>query len=599
MTAMLINRRDLDFMLYELLDVEALTARPRFAEHGRETFAAALDTAHEIAEKRFAPHNAKADANEPTFDGETVTLLPEVGEAVRAFASAGLMAAHQDFDLGGMQLPWVVTQACMAMFQSANVSTAGYPFLTMAAANMLQAHGSQEQVGLFLRPMLEGRFLGTMCLSEPQAGSSLADIRTRATPTAEDHYLLSGNKMWISGGDNELTENIVHMVLARIEGAPPGVKGISLFLVPKFLVNADGSLGARNDVRLAGLNHKMGYRGTVNTALNFGERGNCVGYLMGEPHQGLAQMFHMMNEARIGVGLGATMLGYAGYLHSLDYARDRPQGRPPTAKDPTVAPIAIVGHADVRRMLLAQKAYCEGALALCLTAARMIDDQHTAPDAEARRRAGLLLDVLTPVVKAWPSEWCLEANKLAIQVLGGYGYTRDYPVEQLYRDNRLNMIHEGTNGIQALDLLGRKAGMAGGEGLALLLDEMRACAARAADVEGLAEFAAALSAAADRLRATTAALLAAAREDAERSLANAHVYLELVGTTVIAWTWLRQALVASRRRDGAPDDDAAFYAGKIQACRYFFRFELPRTEAQARLLSALDDTTLAMKEAWF
>lgn len=599
MTSMLINRRDLDFLLYELLDVEALTARPRFAEHGRETFAAALDTAHEIAEKQFAPHNAKADANEPTFDGETVSLIPEVGEAVRAFASAGLMAAHQDFDLGGMQLPWVVTQACMAMFQSANVSTAGYPFLTMAAANMLQAHGSQEQVGLFLRPMLEGRFLGTMCLSEPQAGSSLADIRTKATPTSEGHYLLSGNKMWISGGDNELTENIVHMVLARIEGAPPGVKGISLFIVPKFLVDADGSLGARNDVRLAGLNHKMGYRGTVNTALNFGENGGCIGYLMGAPHQGLAQMFHMMNEARIGVGLGATMLGYAGYLYSLDYARNRPQGRPLTARDPTAAPIPIVGHADVRRMLLAQKAYCEGALALCLTAAQMIDDQHTAPDPEACRRAGLLLDVLTPVVKAWPSEWCLEANKLAIQILGGYGYTRDYPVEQLYRDNRLNMIHEGTNGIQALDLLGRKAGMAGGEGLTLLLDEMRASAAEAADVDGLSEFAEALSIAADRLETTTATLLAATRADPERSLANAHVYLEMVGATVIAWTWLRQALIAARRRTDAQADDAAFYAGKIQTCRYFFRFELPKTEAQARLLSGLDDTTLTMKDAWF
>lgn len=599
MTSMLINRRDLDFMLYELLDVEALTARPRFAEHGRETFAAALDTAHEIAEKQFAPHNAKADANEPTFDGETVSLIPEVGEAVRAFASAGLMAAHQDFDLGGMQLPWVVTQACMAMFQSANVSTAAYPFLTMAAANMLQAHGSQEQVGLFLRPMLEGRFLGTMCLSEPQAGSSLADIRTKATPTAEGHHLLSGNKMWISGGDNELTENIVHMVLARIDGAPPGVKGISLFIVPKFLVDADGSLRARNDVRLAGLNHKMGYRGTVNTVLNFGENGDCIGYLMGEPHQGLAQMFHMMNEARIGVGLGATMLGYAGYLYSLDYARNRPQGRPLAAKDLTAAPVPIVEHTDVRRMLLAQKAYCEGALALCLSAAQMIDDQHTAPDTETRRRAGLLLDVLTPVVKAWPSEWCLEANKLAIQILGGYGYTRDYPVEQLYRDNRLNMIHEGTNGIQALDLLGRKAGMAGGEGLTLLLAEMRASAGEAADVDGLAAHATALSAAADRLETTTATLLAAAAEDPERSLANAHVYLEMAGTIVIAWTWLRQALVAARRRDGAHDDDRAFYAGKIRACDYFFRFELPKTEAQARLLSDLDDTTLAMKDAWF
>ncbi|MBM3561144.1 MAG: acyl-CoA dehydrogenase, partial [Alphaproteobacteria bacterium] len=366
MSAPSVNRRELDFLLFDLLDAESLTRRPRFAEHDRRTFAAAVDTACRLAETHFAPHNRKADLNEPTWDGTAVTMIPEVRQACTAFAEAGFLAAHHDAELGGMQLPWCVTQACMAAFQAANVSTAAYPFLTIAAANLLLAHGSQEQQAMYMRPMLDGRCFGTMALSEPQAGSSLADIRTRAEPTDEGHYRIAGTKMWISAGDHQLSENIVHLVLARIKGALAGVRGISLFLVPKVLVNADGTLGRRNDVRLAGLNHKMGYRGTTNTLLSFGEGGDCVGYLVGQAGRGLDSMFHMMNEARIGVGMGAAMLGHAGYLHSLDYARSRPQGRPPDAKDPAAPQVAIVEHADVRRMLLAQKAYTEGAMALCL-----------------------------------------------------------------------------------------------------------------------------------------------------------------------------------------------------------------------------------------
>lgn len=577
--------RELAFQLYDVLDAEALTRRPRFAEHSRETFDAALETARKVAETYFAPHYAKADREEPRFDGERVHLPEEVGQAVRAFAEAGFMAAHQDAELGGMQLPWCVTQACFALFQAANISTAAYPFLTIAAANLLQAHGSQEQIGLYLRPMLEGRFLGTMALSEPQAGSSLADIRTRALPQPDGSYHLVGDKMWISGGDNELAENIVHMTLARIDSAPPGVKGISLFLVPKYPVEADGSLGPRNEVRLVGLNHKMGYRGTVNTVLKFGENGPCRAWLIGQPHQGLAYMFHMMNEARIGVGLGAAMLGYAGYRASLSYARERLQGRPPSGKNPLAPPVPLIEHADVRRMLLMQKAWCEGALALCLYAARLVDEQKTAESAEARREAGLLLDVLTPIVKAWPSEWCLEANKWAIQVLGGYGYTRDFPVEQLYRDNRLNMIHEGTNGIQAIDLLGRKARS---EGFALLLAAIeRDCAAASAS---LAEFRDDLRNARATLARVTETLLA--EGDATRMLANASAYLQLAGSVAIAWMLLRQASAAAK----LPPDD--FTAGKRAACQWFFRWDLPQVETLARRLEAFDDTALATKPEW-
>jgi hypothetical protein len=387
-------------------------------------------------------------------------------------------------------------------------------------------------------------------------------------------------------------------VLAKIPGGPPGVKGISLFVVPKVLVDADGSLGERNDVVLAGLNHKMGFRGTVNTLLNFGEgrhtpggRPGAVGFLVGEPHQGLRYMFHMMNEARVGVGLGATALGYTGYLHAVEYARSRPQGRPVSGKEPASAQVPIIEHADVKRMLLAQKSYVEGALALNFYCGRLLDEQHTGESEQARTQAELLLDVLTPIAKSWPSQWCLEANSLAIQVHGGYGYTREYPVEQFYRDNRLNPIHEGTHGIQALDLLGRKMVMNGGAGLQLLATTVDRTVARATETGGeLADLAGQLRESVERAVKTTSVVWGAG--DVEVSLANASVYLEAVGHVVLAWIWLEQLLAAHGR-------DGDFYEGKRQAGRYFFRWELPRTAAQFALLETLDTTTLDTQPSWF
>lgn len=598
----LLNRRDIEFVLYELLDIESLTQRPRFADHSRETFDAALETAAKIAEEKFAPHNRKADLNEPHFDGGKVTMIPEVGEALAAFRQAGFMSASQDFELGGMQLPWTVAQACFAWFNAANVSTAAYPFLTIANANLIRTFGTEQQKQRYLPALLDGRSFGTMCLSEPQAGSSLADVRTTAHPQADGSYRIAGSKMWISAGDHELSENIVHLVLARIKGAPAGVKGISLFIVPKYHVHDDGSRAERNDVALAGLNHKMGFRGTTNCVLNFGEKGGAWAELIGEPNKGLACMFQMMNEARIGVGMGATVLGYTGYLHALDYARQRPQGRLPGGKDPNQPPVRIIEHADVRRMLLAQKAYVEGALALCLYCASLVDEAHTSEDDKVRRNAGLLLEILTPVAKAWPSHYCLEANSLAIQVHGGYGYTREYPVEQFYRDNRLNPIHEGTNGIQAIDLLGRKAGMADGAGIQLLArginDVVRE--ARASDSEELRRDGEALNEALDRVMDVTRNLLCVTgRGEVELGLANASVYLDLVGHTILSWIWLRQALVAVKKVGVAVAEEKDFYQGKLQACAWFFRWELPKTRQWHELLASLDRTTLEMQDSWF
>src|SRR5512137_1600564 len=458
----ILNERDLDFLLYELLDTEALLRRERYAEQSREVFDATLATARRIAEERFAPHLARGDANEPTFDGTSVTLIAETKPAWDAFAEAGFLNAHWDADEGGLQLPQVVHSAAVTWFNAANVATTAYSWLTVGAANLLRTFGSAELKARFLAPMGDGRFAGTMALTEPSQGSALGDITTSAEPQADGTYRLRGQKMFISGGDQSLTGNIVHMVLARIKGAPSGVRGISLFLVPKVLVNADGTLGSRNDVALAGLLHKMGWRNTTSTVLSFGEQGGAVGYLLGEPGKSLAHMFQMMNEARINVGLCAAAIACRGHLLALDYARSRAQGRLPSCKDPSTPQVTLIEHADVRRMLLAQKAYAEGALAMSLYGASLAEDQHTHPDPAAREAAGLLLDILTPVIKSWPSRYGCVANDHAIQVLGGSGYTREYLAEQLYRDQRLNAIHEGAEAIHALDLLGRKAVMLGG-----------------------------------------------------------------------------------------------------------------------------------------
>lgn len=581
----ILSSKDLDFLLFDWLDAESLTELPRFAGHDRDSFRAVLDLAQQLAEREFRPHNRANDTHEPSFDGEKVTLIPEVAKALAAFAESGLLAANKGEEHGGIDLPNLVHQACFAWFQAANIATSGYPMLTMANANLILAHGSEYQRKTYAEPLLNGRFYGTMCLSEPHAGSSLTDLTTVAKPVDGEPgtYRLHGTKMWISGGEHELGENIVHLVLARTPGAPAGTKGLSLFVVPKYLVAADGSHGERNDVSLVGLNHKMGFRGITNTMLNFGEgtyppggAPGALGTIIGEEGRGLAYMFHMMNAARIGVGAGAAALGYTGYLESLAYARERLQGRPVAAKDPAAPQVPIAAHADVRRMLLAQKSYVEGALGLVLYAAKLLDESENHPDEQTRQQRALLLDVLTPVVKSWPSQWCLEANNLAIQVLGGAGYTRDWNVEQFYRDNRLNPIHEGTHGIHGQDLLGRKVIMGGGAGWSVFAETVRSVLD---DVPPrLSDHATALRARLDRLEAVTATLWSSG--DPERALAHASTYLEAFGHIVIAWIWLSQATAAL-----ACGEDA-FTAGKLAACDYFFTCELPRVGPQLDLLEA-------------
>ncbi|MHA4853947.1 acyl-CoA dehydrogenase [Rhodococcus sp. MSC1_016] len=593
----LLDPRDLDFLLYEWLDVESLCTRERYREHSQETFDAVLDLTAELATKRFAPHNKLGDTQEPSIgpSGAVVTV-PAIKEALTALRETGLLAGEFDARLDGMQLPYVVSKAAFAWLQAANISTSAYAALTIANAHLLEAYGTEEQIDRWVRPMLAGRFFGTMCLSEPGAGSSLADLTTRAIAQDDGTYRLTGSKMWITGGDHEISENIVHLVLARTPGGPAGVKGISLFIVPKYLVEGDGTIGERNDVALAGLNHKMGNRGTTNALLNLGDgtyrpagRAGAVGYRVGQENQGLTQMFHMMNEARVGVGLAATALGYTAYLQSLDYARTRIQGHP--LGRPHEGQVPIIAHPDVRRTLLAQKSYVEGALALGLYCAHLVDDVDTADDPAARKRAELLLELLTPIAKSWPSQWALEANFLAIQIHGGYGYTRDYHVEQLYRDNRLNAIHEGTHAIHGLDLLGRKVLMADGAALRVLLETFEATSKRATDASTpLREWGERLQEVGQRVANVTEHVWRT--RDPELALANASTYLEAVGHCVIAWIWLEQALTA----EGKTGD---FYEGKRHAARYFFTYELPKTDHQFDLLMSLDRTTLDLSENWF
>lgn len=594
-----LNPRDVNFLLYEWLDVESLCGRERFAEHSKATFDAVLDLTADIAVQLFAPHNKRADQHEITIaDDGRIQTLPELKHALDAVGAAGLFAGDFDEELGGMQLPNVLTKAVLVWLQAANHASSGYFSLTVANAHLLAHYGTPDQIRTWVGPMLDGEYFGTMCLSEPDSGSSLADIATKAVAQADGTYRLTGTKMWISAGDHDLSKNIVHLVLAKTPGSAPGVKGISLFIVPKHLPpDLDGG---RNDVVLAGLNHKMGNRGQTNAVLSLGDgthspggRPGAVGYLVGQEGAGLTQMFHMMNEARIVVGMGATALGYTGYLQSVDYARLRVQGRPLASRaGKTAGPqIPIVNHPDVRRMLLAQKSYTEGSLALCLYSAKLLDDIMTHPEAAQRQRAQLLLDVLTPIVKSWPSQWCLEANNLAIQVHGGYGYTHDYNVEQLYRDNRINPIHEGTHAIHGLDLLGRKVTIAGGAGLQILLEEIAQTSRRAADRAGtdLAQWAGALQQSSQRIDHVTTQLWATG--DPEIALANSSAYLEAVGHVVLAWIWLEQALAA----DGKQGD---FYDGKRAATRYFFSHELPKTRAQFDLLASLDRSLIDMSEAW-
>ncbi|MGB3725170.1 MAG: acyl-CoA dehydrogenase [Glaciecola sp.] len=596
----LINDFELPFQLYDVLDTESLCGHDKFSEHNRETFDAVLDTAHKMAANLFLPHNHIADKNEPQFDGKKVSMIDDVKVAFDAFRESGFIAGRYSFEDGGMQLPETVMTAVSGYFMAANPSTTAYPFLTAAAINVISHFANDELKAAFMPRMLTGDFTGTMALTEPHAGSSLADIKTTATKQSDGTYRIKGSKIYISGGEHELSDNIVHLVLAKIPGGPAGVKGISLFIVPKFRLNDDKSVGPRNDVHLAGLLHKLGYRGTTSTALSFGENDDCHGYLVGQEHFGLRYMFMMMNEARIGVGFGAAMIGYRGYQYSLDYAKDRTQGRVAPNNKPEDEAAPIILHGDVKRMLLAQKAYTEGGMSLCLYGSNLIDRINTCEDETRKTELSEMLDLLTPVLKAWPSEYGPKANDLGIQVLGGSGYTREYMSEQFWRDNRLNPIHEGTNGIQALDLSFRKLWQSNGLGLQILQQEIQQDLSAITTAQSAA-MAAKLTPYLTQLHKVLVHLGNIMRTaEANTLTGNAQAMMNVFSTIVVSWIWLRQASKAEALL--AKTDDAQkqhYYLGKLQAAKYFIDWELPAIERDLQLLHSNNSVCTDMQADWF
>ena len=595
----LLDDRTVEFLLYEVLDAESLCNLSDFGDHNRHTFDLFLASARTLARRGLFPHYRTIDASPPVLREGRVFVHPLLKAAWPQLVDLGLLTASRGSEVGGVQLPRVVAALASAYLMAGNLSAYGFVGLTAGAAHLLEAFGSKDLRERFMTRLYAGEWTGTMALTEPQAGSSLGDIRTRAFPTREGHHLIQGEKVFISGAAHDLAPNVVQMVLARIDGAAEGSRGVSLFAVPSRREEA-GQL-VDNDVTVTGLVHKIGWRGLPSCVLAFGERGDCRGWLVGEPHRGLPQMFQMMNEARIMVGLNAVATASVAYHEALAYARERMQGRPPGAPDQTLPQVQIIAHADVRRMLLRQKAVVEGGLALLATAARTADLAAHAAESGERQRARLLLDLLTPVAKSFPAEAGFEACALAIQVLGGYGYSSEALPEALLRDQKLNSIHEGTTGIQGLDLLARKAVAQGGAALHAFTDEVEQTLARAKAAALDPTWAEHLAEALAELVETTSALAGRGLSgDVDGMLAHSTDYLTLFSLVAVGWQWLAMAAVAAERLRQRPTPaEEAFYRGKLAAAHHWVVTELPRVAPLAALCRSGETSYTGMQPDWF
>jgi len=594
-----VSMRNLKFLLYEVFDVESITRYPRYEEHGREIFDMVLETGLKMSRDVLLPCLSEMDKNPPDLvDGE-VKVHPAVRTLMKSCGEGGWIGAHASYERGGQQLPTTITSAFRFLFSAANYSASVFPFLTSGAAHLVESFGSEELFQTYVPRMFSGEWQGTMALTEPQAGSSLTDITTTAFSTDEGYYKLKGQKIFISCADHDGVDNVVNLLLARIQGAPPGVKGISLFVVPKKRIREDGTL-EDNDIVTATVYHKLGYRGSPLTQLSLGEADDCRGWLVGEPHKGIRYMFQLMNEARIEVGMGAAAIASAAYYASLAYARERPQGRKITSKDPTQAQIPIIEHADVKRMLLFQRAVVEGALSLLFQCATYVD-QVAVLEGDEKEKATLLLDILTPVAKTYPSEMGVLSVSAGLQCLGGYGFCDEFPLEQYYRDVRIHPIHEGTTTIQGMDLLGRKVVMKEGKALLLFLEEAEKTAAGAAEDPELVREARALREALEKLKEVTGHLTGMALEGKiELFLADASLYLEMFGIIAVAWQWLIQARkIRDVQEKGTAGVDANFYNGKLLTFRFFFGYELPKIEGLSRTLTQGQGLTVEMTDALF
>ena len=595
-----ISDRNLKFLLYEMFNVEALLKYPRYADHSREVFDMVMNTAMKMGKDLFKPTFSEMDKNAPEYVKGEVKVHPAVRNIMREAGAGGWIGASFNCEDGGQQLPEMIgTMLPTAIFSAANYSASVFHGLTTGAAGLIATYGTQEMKDTYLPKMMAGEWQGTMALTEPQAGSSLADLIVSAEPTDAGYYKIKGQKIFISAGDHNAVDNVIHLVLVRIKGAPVGIKGISLFLVPKLRIESGNKL-VPNDLNCAGIYHKLGYRGAPITQLAFGENDDCRGWLVGEANKGLAYMFQMMNGARIDVGLGATGISSAAYYASLEYARERPQGRKLSSKDPLAPQVPIIEHPDIKRMLLFQKAVVEGSLSLLMQCG-LYHDMEKITQGEEHENYNLLLELLTPVAKTYPSEMGILSCSQAIQILGGYGYCDEFPVEQLYRDVRIHTIHEGTTGIQGMDLLGRKMMMKKGKAGQLYLAEVRKAIAAAEKDAELQPLAQELEKALGCLEKVTAHLAGISMKgNPEMFLADATLYLEFFGIIAIAWQWLMQATVAKKALAGdLLPDDINFYNGKIYTCRYFFGYELPKIEGLVKRLISGDGLTVVMKNEFF
>ncbi|HUH65434.1 MAG TPA: acyl-CoA dehydrogenase [Syntrophales bacterium] len=593
-----VSERNIRFLLYEVFDAPSLLKYPRYADHSRDAFDMIIDTAMKLGKDLFRPSFREMDTNQPQFIDGRVKVHPHVKEIMQICGAGGWISATAPQELGGQQLPAILGFIPMFIFSAANYAASVYPYLTEGAAHLIHSFGTEELINTYIPRMYAGDWQGTMALTEPQAGSSLTDIATTAEPTEKGYYLMKGQKIFISTGDHDGVQNIVHLLLARIAGAPAGIKGISLFVVPR--MRPDGEGLSFNDVNVAGIYHKMGYRGAPITQLSFGENNDCRGYLVGQPNRGLSHMFQLMNEARIAVGISAAGIASAAYYASLEYTQERPQGRPLTAKDPTSRQIPIIEHADVKRMLLFQRAVVEGSLSLLMQCGKYVDLER-ALDGKEKEKYNLLLEILTPVAKSYPAEMGILSVSQALQCLGGYGYCDEFPIEQHYRDARIHPIHEGTTGIQGLDLLGRKVTMKNGAAAMLLISEIEETIAKAKEVTELKAPAQELEGAAGKLKNVTGHLVGLAMQGKiDAFLADATLYLEFFGIIAIGWQWLLQALVADRAlRENPAGTDVNFYKGKIYTFRYFFQYELPKIEGLAKTLLANSPLTVEIKKDFF
>lgn len=570
----------LKFLLQEVHHLNGLFAHPKFSHLNWEQSWMIVESAKLFADRDMAPYFKEMDRQPATYDGKGgVRTHPQFKTIIREAADQGWIRGAAKFEHEGLQLPMMIFNAGQHIFQAAN-NNCGYFGLTAGAAGLITSFGNEQQIKSFVPAMFEGRWQGTMALTEPQAGSSLSDVATRATPLGDGMYNIKGQKIFISGGQHDACENFVHLTLGRMEGAPPGVKGISLFIIPKFWPEADGSL-KYNDVFCAGDFQKMGQRGYCTTHLVFGENDGCKGWLVGEPHKGLPYMFQMMNESRIAVGLAAGSIAMAAYQASLQYAKERPQGRLASEKDPLKPPTMIINHPDVQRMLLTQKAIVEGSLSLIMECSRL-SDLANALEGPEKQKNWLLLEILTPMVKTYSAEQGSRSAALAIQTLGGYGFTTDFPLEQLYRDLKIMSIYEGTTGIQSLDLMGRKVTMEKGRALQELLTSIRESIDKAGTYDALKPYAKSLNDEVQRIQdVLTQVGKFAAAGDVDRYLSDAAVFMEMMSCTVIAWQWLKQATTAYTRLQAGDFSmqSREFYEGKVHTMKFYFRYELPHAGA--------------------